>query len=374
MSAPLPQGTEEPIAPTSDAPPTRAERPINAASAMQAASGLFGALGDRIGNILGLEKVAGLSLGKLLGAVPVRHTAAEAEDLFVAGTENSTPPIEQLSSDWPKPWLFSRVLLLGAAIYFLFRLAYSWFENSNLIPGLQIVGSFFVPLAVVIFYFEMNAPRNVSFYLLLKYLLLGGILSMLASLIGFSTVGKGLTWLKDSSAGPIEETGKALALLLVTRTTRYRWTLNGLLFGGIIGAGFAGFESAGYALRTLAATGSTNAMVHTISIRAYLAPGGHVVWTAIVGAALWRVKGGRKFAWSMLKDRRFSMAFAFTVVVHATWNSPIGDFGTYPVRIILTVVSWVVLFMYLQDGLGQIQQAQHDLTAPPDEATVEPAR
>ena len=48
--------------------------------------------------------------------------------------------------------------------------------------------------------------------------------------------------------GATEETGKALALLIVLGSPRYRWQLNGLLFGAAVGAGFAGFESAGYAL------------------------------------------------------------------------------------------------------------------------------
>ena len=47
--------------------------------------------------------------------------------------------------------------------------------------------------------------------------------------------------------GVLEETGKALALLVVVGSLRYRWQLNGLLFGAAVGAGFAGFESAGYA-------------------------------------------------------------------------------------------------------------------------------
>ncbi len=264
---------------------------------------------------------------------------------------------------WPKPWLFARMFVFGTLLYFAFRISFGIFDNPNLIPGLQIIGAFAVPLSVVIFYFEMNAPRNVPLYVVIKYVMLGGIASLAFSLVGFQT----LSATNPMSAGPIEEIGKATALILMVRIARYRWTLNGLLFGGAIGAGFAGFETAGYALQpffkgiALLSNGQSvgigqlsNAMVSTLTLRAVMAPGGHVVWTAIVGAALWRVKGDRPFKMGMVTDRRFLSALAFTTVMHAIWNSPLnGKLGTYTVPAILMVIAWLVLLMYVQHGLGE---------------------
>ena len=51
-----------------------------------------------------------------------------------------------------------------------------------------------------------------------------------------------------SSAAPMEETAKVLAMVVVARAAKYRYKLNGLLVGAAVGVGFAAFESMGYAL------------------------------------------------------------------------------------------------------------------------------
>jgi RsiW-degrading membrane proteinase PrsW (M82 family) len=77
----------------------------------------------------------------------------------------------------------------------------------------------------------------------------------------------------------------------VVNKRRYRWILNGLLFGATIGTGFAVFESAGYAFLFGLQSGQS-AMLHVITVRGGLSIlGGHGLWTALVGAALWRVRG-----------------------------------------------------------------------------------
>src|SRR5665811_1179038 len=80
-----------------------------------------------------------------------------------------------------------------------------------------------------------------------------------------------------AGAGIIEESGKALTLLLVVRKARFRWTLNGLLLGATVGTGFAVFESAGYALNAL--NDGAAAMREVIMERGLLSIlGGHVLW------------------------------------------------------------------------------------------------
>ena len=41
-----------------------------------------------------------------------------------------------------------------------------------------MIGSFVVPFSVVVLFFELNTPRNVSVYQVGKMLLLGGALSL----------------------------------------------------------------------------------------------------------------------------------------------------------------------------------------------------
>jgi RsiW-degrading membrane proteinase PrsW (M82 family) len=179
--------------------------------------------------------------------------------------------------------------------------------------------------------------------------LLGFDLSHLPNLLG------------ASSAGIIEETGKLLALALVVNNPRFGWALNGLLFGGAVGAGFAGFESAGYALEVMGTEGISSGLAN-IWLRAFLAPGGHVAWTALVGAALWKVKGSQPFSFSMLQDYRFLRVFGFAILCHMLWNSPfqLPYAGT---QIALTVVAWIAILSFIQDGLKQVQEKQLELSS-----------
>ncbi len=232
------------------------------------------------------------------------------------------------------------------------------------------VGSFGIPLALLLFFWEMNVRRNVSLYQVIKLFLAGGVLSLITSLIFFQFLGPALGWLSHSAAGIIEETGKLIALLLVTgKVTKYRWTLNGLLLGATIGAGFAAFESAGYALKQIFDYGLPRGiyeMLDVIRLRALLAPGMHIAWTALVGAALWKVKGDQPFRFDMLQDPRFLRAFLIAMALHMLWNSPLsGKVPFYGLNIGLTVVAWFFIIHYVNDGLQQVRQAQAEASPAP---------
>ncbi|MFK9090737.1 PrsW family glutamic-type intramembrane protease [Bacillus salipaludis] len=51
--------------------------------------------------------------------------------------------------------------------------------------------------------------------------------------------------------GIAEELAKAVTVIYFVRRLKYKYILNGLLLGAAVGAGFAAFETAGYALRGL---------------------------------------------------------------------------------------------------------------------------
>ena len=96
----------------------------------------------------------------------------------------------------------------------------------------MVTGSFVVPMAAVILFYELNAPRNVSMFVALRLVFIGGAISLLVSLVLFR-LGADLTRLVSASAaGFVEETGKLAAVVFAARKlspVRYRYTLNGLL-------------------------------------------------------------------------------------------------------------------------------------------------
>ena len=190
-------------------------------------------------------------------------------------------------------------------------------------------------------------------------LLLGGALSLVATVLLFDVIpGSGVGSLVPALlTGVTEETGKALALLIVLGSPRYRWQLNGLLFGAAVGAGFAGFESAGYALRAALGQRSVDAALDSITLRALLSPGGHVIWTAMVGSALWRVKGDRPFAASMFLHRDVVRRGGIAVVLHGLWDAHLLV-HPYLKLLVLVVVGWYVVFAILKQALAEVEDAR----------------
>lgn len=312
-------------------------------------------MSDTVTDWAGVERLEGFKLGDVFSEALKKHSRDEVEDYFTVGAPSTTPKIENVDTTWPKPWVFLRTFIAAAFIYFIFVQAWNQYANENLIPGLILVGSFAVPVSALIFFFEMNARKNVSLYQVIRLLFLGGIISITVSLIFFDlSDNMKLDWLGASLAGMAEEPGKLLALIIVVQTTKYRYTLNGLLFGAAIGTGFAAFESAGYALHAGLYYDSAT-MLDNIMHRGMLSPFGHIIWTGMCGAALWKVKGANHFKVEMLQDPRFYRVFIMAVILHMIWNSPL-ELPFYIKNIFLGIVGWIIIFSLIQSGLKQIKE------------------
>ncbi|HJT22606.1 MAG TPA: PrsW family glutamic-type intramembrane protease [Nitrospira sp.] len=323
----------------------------------------IGDLSDRISSAAGMEKIEGFDAREMFSDVLRSRKDEEIEEYFTVGTATTTPSLAAVETGWPKPWLFFKTFTLSAIVYFSFVFAIEEFHNVNLLPGLIMTGTFLIPLSLLIFFFEMKVVRNVSLYQVIKLVTLGGIASLILSLFLFKWTNLD-TWLGAMSAGIVEEMGKAGALFLVINKTKYRFTLNGLLFGAAVGAGFSAFESAGYALVSGLSAGEA-AMLDTITLRGALSLLGlHIVWTSMVGGALWRVRGDRPFRIDMLRDPRFVRIFGLAVALHMLWNSPFA-LPFYFKYLVLGFVAWVVNLALVQAGLMEvraIQQGVHDGT------------
>lgn len=323
--------------------------------------GVFGQLGQRLSDAAGLPTIGDVPVKEILtdGLTAGKNKDQDIEETFAVGTASNTPPLSEIQTGWPRPTICWRVLFFSLAAYFVMRIGITEYQNTNCIPGMMMLGAFAVPFAVVIFFFELNTPRNVSIYQIGKLLILGGGMGILGTLlIGRLIPGSGVgTLVPALLTGLIEETGKALALWLIAREVRYRWQLNGVVFGAAIGAGFAGFETAGYAFGAMINNESVVAAFQSLSTRGFLAPGGHVIWTAMIGSALWKAKGQKPFELSMLSNPIVIRRFVVAVVLHGLWDMNI--FPAYDAQyIVLTLVGWYLIFAILKDGYKEIVEAK----------------
>jgi protease PrsW len=331
-------------------------------------------IGDRITEFTDTSPLEGFSLREMFSEVFKSRSHQEVEEYLVVGTSRTTPPLADVATGWPRPWLFLRVLFFVAMVYVLFLISMPYFGNPRFIPGFIFIGSLAVPLATLILFFELNTPRNVSFYSLLMLIAFGGILSLIAtSIAGQLNV---LAWMGPPSAGIIEEFAKLATVIIVCRQAKHKYILNGMLFGAAIGTGFAVFESAGYAQDALIAglsqmnswnkffgAGGAGYLNSEILTRAWLSPFGHVVWTAIAAGALWRIKKEGSFEVRML-DKTFWKTFLVPIGCHMLWDSGIAMGRANPgilnfaVTLGLGAISWYVAFKLVQEGLKQVRKLQ----------------
>ncbi len=331
---------------------------VNASPAHQAGS-LLQSMQEQLNRLAGTEKLEGFSLREMFSEVFKKRSAEELEDYLTVGTYRTTPSIDKAQTGWPKPWLFMRVLAAIVLAYVLFVIVMTNFHNIKAVPAVIMMGSLAVPLATVLLFFELNTPRNVSFYKIVLLISMGGALSLLVAVIGYDLPVLGE--LGPLSPGIVEEVSKLAAVFLVMRGAaagaRYKYILNGMLFGAAVGVGFAVFESMGYAFEMLLRARSIEVMSYVIYLRAAMSPFGHVAWTAIAAGALWRVKKDQPLRIKMVLDPKFLRAFIIPVALHTLWDTPV-HIPFFVKEIVLGVVSWYVVFAMVQQGLRQVKADQ----------------
>lgn len=319
--------------------------------------GLFESITKPLTEMTGETDFVDLKLRDMFSQVAKRHTLDEAEEIFIAGTKHTTPKESTLTDSWPKPWLFSRVFLMCIITFALLYICFIYFANINALPGMVFLGALAVPISFLVFFMEVNVPRNISFYEVLKVFFIGGGASLVVTLILFTFISPGetLDYVGATIVGVVEEVAKfAVVAYFVKKNNEVNYVLNGILIGAAVGAGFATFETAGYILR-FGLEGGIALMMEVLWVRALLAPGGHVAWAAISGGALLLVKRDKPFNLSQLTDKKFLGFFLLTIVLHSVWDMPIyiGNSSLPILQIILTIAAWVILFVLMSAGLKE---------------------
>ena len=144
-----------------------------------------------------------------------------------------------------------KLLLAGGIVTWLIAAVVTEVTNDNiLVPTVIIVGSFLVPVTMAAF----ALSRRRGGYLTTEEVVLGFLLAGTLAVVGTALLE---TYLLPAASGTfiavgwIEELGKGAVLLLVAHQVHHREPRDGMVLGAVVGAGFAAFESAGYALQTL---------------------------------------------------------------------------------------------------------------------------
>lgn len=312
---------------------------------------------EKLNDYIGNDSSAPLKWTDLFTSVFKRHTYQEAEDVFIYGTRRTTPPLFAVSSEWPKPWLYSRVLLGFVITFFILKICVDLFGNALSIPGLIVIGSMAFPLAMAMLFLEVNVFRNISIYSVSLVFLVGGGASILATLLLYSLLfpnSEEIGYLEALLISIIEETGKFFIIFFfLKKLSNCRYILNGLLVGAVVGAGFSALESAGYAFVNF------EQVYSVIYLRGFLSPGGHIAWSAIVGAAIIICGNPRQGLISLervLSSSRFWRIILIPIALHFVWDAPLGEDFALIKYILLFIIAWVVTLVLIQMGLKEVDK------------------
>lgn len=309
-----------------------------------------------------------------------KHNRRDADYAMIAGTTLDTVQSEVgMLQKWQRPWLFRKALALGLAailalsggifIVMLFQNGFCDYPALNLL--LLVLSPCVVPVSLMLFFWELNAPRDISLSELIGYFFTGGIFSIVVTVLLNRYYGSGYVYL----APVTEEPGKfVLSQLFLMRIFRKRgkvYGLTGLVIGAAVGAGFSAFESAQYAYQSFYQTQSNLYGVGFLAfspetlwptmfnllIRSVFSVCGHVLYCAPYScfAALHMSENGNPL--SALVHMDFWLAFGISFFSHMFWNTDILASFYAPILVkagIVTIVLWMSVRFGLRKSFAQI--------------------
>lgn len=279
-----------------------------------------------------------LSIASLFKGAFRSHPVGAGAKMFMAGTPETTPAADEMLDDWEVPWLYARIMMLG--LLFVLVCFFSAGIIPKLLPTFIGAGGLIMPFSILMFYWEVNIPRDIPLYKIILIFFLGGLLSIAV-----------LPFLSFLPTGPAymapfrEEPAKIIASAIFIYWIRPRYIFGGMLIGAAVGAGFAAFETIGY---------NFEGGLFTLVARAVLAIGGHVTWAAIEGGALVYATGGNKLGALHLISGKFLPYVVATMVMHFVWNFPLSGIINLCKCLLLCVVAVYISFTLIEKAIKQV--------------------
>lgn len=258
------------------------------------------------------------------------------------------------------PWLYMRLF------FFMLLCSGIAFGLSLFISPMPfvIIGGLFSVLPLMMFLFESNFARNLSIIDVGKMFVIGGMCSMIVTLIiSFSSDSEVLS--SVVIAPLIEEISKAILVVYFVSRMKPTNMLTGLLIGFSVGAGFTFFENVDYAFRGyvegLFTSGNfSDASAYSMAIILIRTLGdfftGHHYWTAVFGGVYVLFKKKTEFDIKELFTWRVMLALLFSICLHAMWNgSGFIDvkFIPFVMQVIVCAASVASLIVLINVGIAQ---------------------
>ena len=214
-------------------------------------------------------------------------------------------------------WL--QILLSGLVLLFLVERTLVATGGPNYVPSAILLGAFLVPVTFTTYLYERLPSWDVPLPAIAICFVWGGVLgTVVAGTLEYDVI-RTLGFLPKLGTGVIEEGAKLILPLVFYFLGRYRSEAAGIVLGVTTAAGFAALETMGYGfVSLLQSKGNLSILDEVLLVRGLSSPAGHMSWTGLVCAVLWRERlkaGHATLNW------RVGGAFLTAVVLHALWDT-----------------------------------------------------
>jgi protease PrsW len=249
-----------------------------------------------------------------------------------------------------------QIFASGLILLFLVERALIATSSPNYVPSVILLGAFLVPVTFTTYLYERLPNWDVPLPALAVCFLWGGVLGTVVAGTLEYDVARTLGFLPKLAIGLIEESAKLIVPLAFYFLGRYRSEAAGIVLGVTTAAGFAALETMGYGFVSLVQSKDNLGILdEVLLVRGLSSPAGHMSWTGLVCAVLWRERlkvGHATLNW------RVGGAFLTAVVLHALWDTfaSIGSatfvefLGVMLLSLLVAVVSLVLLIRRVREA------------------------
>ncbi|TFV83593.1 PrsW family intramembrane metalloprotease [Microbacterium sp. dk485] len=234
------------------------------------------------------------------------------------------------------------LVLLGLVAYFVRFLGPGASVAGMILAAIPFVG---VWLAVRIVDRWEPEPRGLVVFAIAWGAIASVAIALAVDLGLVLLFGMGESWVGSVVQAPIvEEVAKGLGVLLIYATARraFNGPVDGVVYGALVGAGFAFTENIQYFAVSLL-EGGVAELTLTFFLRAVLSPFAHVMFTAMTGFALGLA--ARRAAGAGTTLGYFLAGLVVAIALHALWNGSAVFADFFGMYITLQVPLFVVFIL-----------------------------
>ena len=276
-----------------------------------------------------------------------KHSKEDRQYAMLAGSAADTATEEDMLVKWRKPWLFWRFLIGGVILVLVLYLiefllvimsedGISYWIIFNIL--FEFLPPVIIPFVLMVFFWELNVPRNISFFQLCVYFAAGGVMSLFFTVLLESVVQTEYAVFAPLTEEPAKLAAVIVCIVLFLRSKDKRlYGMTGLVIGAAIGSGFSAFESIQYAYTSgvvenfeqetlLVGLENYMTVIQIQILRMIFSLAGHTLFCAPYAAALALHSSDSRLSPKSFLNRDFIVLFLISCLVHAFNNTGIIEY------------------------------------------------